>query len=247
MAVSSLSFTLPKLQTFTPKPTIAATFKASSSHESTPFINQKQIFQMGVGILAASIVASAPLNADATRIEYYATTAEPTCEFNFVRSGLGYCDIAVGSGEEAPYNKLVNIHYTARFADGIVFDSSYKRGRALTMRLGMGKVIKGLDQGILGGEGVPPMLVGGKRKLQIPPHLAYGPEPAGCFSGYHWPWEVVKDSSTQFHCVTHLTFFISETATFLEMQHLYMTSNSLNYTRETGKCDMMGNLKLKHN
>ncbi|KAK4366782.1 hypothetical protein RND71_014662 [Anisodus tanguticus] len=183
MAVSSLSFTSPKLQTlqaFTPNPT----FKASSSHQSTtPSINKKQIFQVGVGILAASIVASAPLNADATRIEYYATTAEPTCEFNYVRSGLGYCDIAVGSGQEAPYNQLVNIHYTARFADGIVFDSSYKRGRALTMRLGMGKVIKGLDQGILGGEGVPPMHVGGKRKLQIPPHLAYGPEPAGCFSG----------------------------------------------------------------
>lgn len=35
---------------------------------------------------------------------------------------------------------FMQIHYTARFADGIVFDSSYKRGRALTMRLGMGKV-----------------------------------------------------------------------------------------------------------
>ncbi|MCE3052465.1 Photosynthetic NDH subunit of lumenal location 4, chloroplastic [Datura stramonium] len=132
-------------------------------------------------------LASAILNADATRIEYYATTAEPTCEFNFARSGLGYCDIVVGSGQEAPYNQLVNIHYTARFADGIVFDSSYKRGSSPTMRLGMGKVIKGLDQGILGGEGVPPMLVGGKRKLQIPPHLAYGPEPAGqAFQGLQY-------------------------------------------------------------
>lgn len=79
------------------------------------------------------------------------------------------------------------VHYTARFADGIVFDSSYKRGRSLTMRIGVGKVqnlffilkylvtvfamllymrvycvqvIKGLDQGILGGEGVPPMRIG---------------------------------------------------------------------------------------
>ena len=32
------------------------------------------------------------------------------------------------------------MHYTARFADGTVFDSSYKRGRPLTMRLGVGKV-----------------------------------------------------------------------------------------------------------
>ncbi|KAG4391419.1 hypothetical protein GLYMA_05G181401v4 [Glycine max] len=52
------------------------------------------------------------------------------------------------------------------------------------MRIGVGKVIKGLDQGILGGEGVPPMRISGKCKLQIPLHLAYGPEPAVCFSGY---------------------------------------------------------------
>jgi len=36
----------------------------------------------------------------------------------------------------------LQIHYTARFADGIVFDSSYKRGRPLTMRIGVGKVDK---------------------------------------------------------------------------------------------------------
>ncbi|CAI9284537.1 unnamed protein product [Lactuca saligna] len=108
---------------------------------------------------------------------------EPSCELQFAPSGLGYCDVAPGFGEEAPYSTLINIHYTARFADGVVFDSSYKRGRPLTMRIGVGKVIKGLDQGIFGGEGVPPMLVGGRRRLQIPPELAYGPEPAGCFSG----------------------------------------------------------------
>ncbi|XP_022773865.1 photosynthetic NDH subunit of lumenal location 4, chloroplastic-like [Durio zibethinus] len=144
---------------------------------------KKCAFNVGVGLLAASILAFSPLDADATRIEYFATVGEPQCELNYVSSGLGYCDVIVGSGEEAPRGELVNIHYTARFADGIVFDSSYKRARPLTMRIGFGKVIKGLDQGILGGEGVPPMLVGGKRKLRIPPNLAYGPEPAGCFSG----------------------------------------------------------------
>lgn len=138
---------------------------------------------MGVGLLAATMLFSSPFDANATRIEYYATVAEPSCELQFAPSGLGYCDVAVGFGEEAPYSQLINIHYTARFADGTVFDSSYKRGRPLTMRVGVGKVIKGLDQGIFGGEGVPPMLVGGRRQLQIPPQLAYGPEPAGCFSG----------------------------------------------------------------
>ncbi|XP_076916380.1 photosynthetic NDH subunit of lumenal location 4, chloroplastic-like [Bidens hawaiensis] len=153
------------------------------SHENK---NKKNgLVGVGVGLLAAaSMLLSSPLDpANATRIEYYATVAEPPCDLQFAPSGLGYCDLAVGFGQEAPYSTLINIHYTARFADGIVFDSSYKRGRPLTMRIGVGKVIKGLDQGIFGGEGVPPMLVGGRRKLQIPPELAYGPEPAGCFSG----------------------------------------------------------------
>uniref|UniRef100_A0A7N0UYQ4 peptidylprolyl isomerase n=1 Tax=Kalanchoe fedtschenkoi TaxID=63787 RepID=A0A7N0UYQ4_KALFE len=144
---------------------------------------KRRVFDMGIGLLAASAVVCTPLEADATRIEYFATVSDPPCELKFVKSGLGYCDVDPGFGEEVPYNELVNVHYTARFDDGIVFDSTYKRARYLTMRLGMGKVIRGLDQGILGGGGVPPMHIGGKRKLQIPPELAYGPEPAGCFSG----------------------------------------------------------------
>uniref|UniRef100_A0A0F7GZK2 peptidylprolyl isomerase n=1 Tax=Erodium trifolium TaxID=337410 RepID=A0A0F7GZK2_9ROSI len=144
---------------------------------------KKCLFDVGIAILAASVFVLSPIDANATRIEYYATVEEPSCELNYVRSGLGYCDVAIGLGEAVPRGELINIHYTARFADGTVFDSSYKRGRALTMRVGMGKVTKGLDQGIGGGEGVPPMQIGGTRKLRIPPQLAYGPEPAGCFSG----------------------------------------------------------------
>ncbi|KAG8373334.1 hypothetical protein BUALT_Bualt11G0013400 [Buddleja alternifolia] len=178
-----------QLTIFTPKPRNLQTFKASASSCSTfntPAATnfKKQVMGVAAGLFAAAAVAAAaPLEADATRIEYYATVSEPSCELNFVKSGLGYCDVVVGSGEEVPFAQLINVHYTARFADGIVFDSTYKRARPLTMRLGMGKVIRGLDQGILGGGGVPPMHVGGKRKLHIPPQLAYGPEPAGCFSG----------------------------------------------------------------
>ncbi|XVF61686.1 hypothetical protein PTKIN_Ptkin08bG0150800 [Pterospermum kingtungense] len=170
-------------------------FSCSCSSSSLPPTNEVKlslnskpdakncVLKVGVGLLAASVLAFSPLDADATRIEYFATVGEPQCELKYAKSGIGYCDVIVGSGVEAPRAELINIHYTARFADGIVFDSSYKRARPLTMRIGVGKVIKGLDQGILGGEGVPPMFVGGKRKLQIPPNLAYGPEPAGCFSG----------------------------------------------------------------
>ncbi|KAJ4848167.1 Photosynthetic NDH subunit of lumenal location 4, chloroplastic [Turnera subulata] len=159
-------------------PKVAKKLSANPVSESS-----KCVFGVGVGLLAAAVLAWSPLDANATRIEYYATVGEPLCDFSFAPSGLGFCDVSEGSGKDAPFAELINVHYTARFADGIVFDSSYKRGRPLTMRIGLGKVIKGLDQGIFGGEGVPPMRVGGKRRLQIPPHLAYGPEPAGCFKG----------------------------------------------------------------
>ncbi|KAL6277062.1 hypothetical protein ACE6H2_020663 [Prunus campanulata] len=203
MKVSALILTTPKplphIQSFHPttsfsscnsKPTCSCSSSSPSTVENnakvswaSKFVTKKSVLDVGFGLLAASLVALSPLEANATRIEYYATVGEPLCELNFVRSGLGFCDVSVGSGVDAPRGELINVHYTARFADGTVFDSSYKCGRPLTMRIGVGKVIRGLDQGIFGGDGVPPMQVGGKRKLHIPSHLAYGPEPAGCFSG----------------------------------------------------------------
>ncbi|CAL9228527.1 unnamed protein product [Arabidopsis halleri] len=203
MAISTLSLTQ-SIYTRSFRPTI---FPSSSSSSSSSFSClcssssdcepklsvKKRVFGVGLGFVAASILSLTPLDADATRIDYYATVGDPLCEYSYAKSGLGFCDLDVGFGDEAPRGVLVNIHYTARFADGTLFDSSYKRARPLTMRIGVGKVIRGLDQGILGGEGVPPMraenklgavlFTGGKRKLQIPPKLAYGPEPAGCFSG----------------------------------------------------------------
>ncbi|OWM82228.1 hypothetical protein CDL15_Pgr001802 [Punica granatum] len=187
--IPTLTLSAPKLNTSSSsylKPNSPASLSVvhccSSSSSSSPCPSSvqsgKSLINAGVGFLAAAVLGLSPLKADATRVEYYATVGEPLCELSYAKSGLGYCDVTVGSGEEVPRGELVNVHYTARFADGTVFDSSYKRARPLTMR-----VIKGLDQGIIGGNGVPPMQVGGKRKLRIPPELAYGPEPAGCFSG----------------------------------------------------------------
>ncbi|XP_042394992.1 photosynthetic NDH subunit of lumenal location 4, chloroplastic-like isoform X1 [Zingiber officinale] len=158
----------------------APSLSSSSSYAESVPSTSRRLVGAGMCLLLMSSFAD---DANATRIQYFATVGEPLCDMNFARSGLGFCDVAVGTGAVAPRSELINVHYTARFADGTVFDSSYKRGRPLTMRIGAGKVLPGLDQGILGGGGVPPMHVGGKRKLLIPPLLAYGPEPAGCFQG----------------------------------------------------------------
>ena len=82
--------------------------------------------------------------------------------------GLVVAEVREGEGAVATKGKTVSVHYTGRLPDGTKFDSSYDRGQPIDFPLGTGVVIKGWDQGIEG------MKVGGKRKLTIPPELAYG-------------------------------------------------------------------------
>ena len=77
-------------------------------------------------------------------------------------------DLVVGDGAEAVNGKRVTVHYVGTLTDGKKFDASTDRGEPFSFRLGGGEVIRGWDQGVAG------MRVGGKRKLTIPPELAYG-------------------------------------------------------------------------
>lgn len=88
-------------------------------------------------------------------------------------SGLKYIDITPGTGDAPQTGQLVTVHYTGWLQNGTKFDSSLDRGDPFRFVLGQGKVIKGWD------EGVATMKVGGKRRLIIPPGLAYGPRGAG--------------------------------------------------------------------
>ena len=63
---------------------------------------------------------------------------------------------------------LISVHYSGELTNGNVFDSSYQRNEPFTFKIGIGQMIKGWDQGIIG------MCIGENRELVIPPELGYG-------------------------------------------------------------------------
>jgi FKBP-type peptidyl-prolyl cis-trans isomerase FkpA len=96
-------------------------------------------------------------------------------------NGLRIIDTKVGNGKEAQAGKAAMVHYTGWLYDekapdqkGKQFDTSLSRGGLpFGFVIGVGRVIKGWDQGVVG------MKVGGKRTLVIPPALAYGDKDVG--------------------------------------------------------------------
>ncbi|HVV63022.1 MAG TPA: FKBP-type peptidyl-prolyl cis-trans isomerase [Pseudolabrys sp.] len=92
-------------------------------------------------------------------------------------SGLQIIDTTVGTGPSPKRGQTVEVHYTGWLYEngtkGAKFDSSVDRNEPFDFPLGMGRVIKGWD------EGVASMKVGGKRTLIIPPALGYGARGAG--------------------------------------------------------------------
>src|SRR5262245_19424568 len=83
-------------------------------------------------------------------------------------SGLKYVDLKIGEGKEAKEGSKVKVHYIGTFESGKKFDSSLDGGQPYPLTVGAGEVIKGWDEGLVG------MKAGGKRKLIVPPKLAYG-------------------------------------------------------------------------
>jgi peptidylprolyl isomerase len=93
-------------------------------------------------------------------------------------SGLKYVDTQAGTGAAPVRGQQCLVHYTGWLNDGRgghgkKFDSSLDRGQPLAIPIGIGRVIKGWDEGLLS------MKVGGKRTLYIPSYLGYGPRGAG--------------------------------------------------------------------
>ncbi len=83
-------------------------------------------------------------------------------------------DITAGQGDEAVPGRVVEVHYVGvSWKTGRQFDASWDRGSTFKFGLGKGQVIAGWDQGVLG------MKVGGRRRITVPPMLAYGKLGAG--------------------------------------------------------------------
>lgn len=86
-------------------------------------------------------------------------------------SGLYVREIAPGrGGARVRPGNAVALRYSGSLANGAEFDASARNGRLLRFVVGQGRVIEGLEEGVLG------MHAGGKRRLIIPPALAYGKE-----------------------------------------------------------------------
>jgi FKBP-type peptidyl-prolyl cis-trans isomerase len=86
---------------------------------------------------------------------------------------FGSEDLKVGSGPEAKVGDTVAVHYVGKYLDGTVFDDTRKRGETVTFKIGANQAISGVDVGVRG------MRVGGQRRLELPPDVAWGPLGSG--------------------------------------------------------------------
>lgn len=109
---------------------------------------------------------------DVTQIDFSPDLGIDLSHMERTESGLYFRDEVVGDGTELQQGQDAVLHYTGFHPDGRSFDSS-QGGSPFRVRIGVGRVIQGWD------EGVPGMREGGRRILVIPPELAYGREGAG--------------------------------------------------------------------
>jgi FKBP-type peptidyl-prolyl cis-trans isomerase FkpA len=144
----------------------------SSSRSSAEQMHKNPM--MLVVVLAMSVSAcSSPTEPDdrwarPENIQFAESLHIDLAAMNRTQSGLYWQDLQVGTGATAAAYNNVRVHYTGWLPDGTMFESSRATNAPIEFLLGVGLVIRGWDEGIVG------MQVGGTRKLVIRPELAYG-------------------------------------------------------------------------
>ena len=119
--------------------------------------------------LAAKTVAASEAKTTQGVEDFLATLAQQyPGKIRTTATGLMYVVVQEGSGPKPQRGTQIQAHYTGKFLDGKVFDSSVQRDQPLAFKVGEGRVIKGWDEALLD------MQKGEKRILVIPSHLAYG-------------------------------------------------------------------------
>jgi FKBP-type peptidyl-prolyl cis-trans isomerase len=137
-------------------------------------MGEKRFFARGLTVLlcsAAVMMACGKADEGGAPVEMQpgpAIETRASAEKVELPSGLIIEDLTVGTGDEATTGSIVRVEYTGWLDNGAKFDSTSDHGRPFDFPLGEGRVIKGWDEGVAG------MRAGGKRRLTIPPELAYG-------------------------------------------------------------------------
>jgi peptidylprolyl isomerase len=136
-----------------------------------------------LGLLAAcgdSTVSSSDTDAATTTVSGTDTTVAGALPRPDVKlpsplpTELVVTDLTEGTGTTAVSGDTLVVHYIGvRSADGTEFDNTYDRGTPFPVTLGVGQVIQGWDEGLVG------IKAGGRRQLDIPADLAYGDSPPG--------------------------------------------------------------------
>jgi FKBP-type peptidyl-prolyl cis-trans isomerase len=124
----------------------------------------KQIFLvivLVIAVLGIYFIVKNPKNNKASEVN-------PNTPNTYEIQGMKIEVLKEGTGEGSKNGARVAVHYTGTLENGVKFDSSVDRGAPFSFTLGAGRVIRGWDLGVLG------MKAGEKRKLTIPPNLAYG-------------------------------------------------------------------------
>lgn len=122
-----------------------------------------------------------PPNATLTfEVELLGVTREPDSVWEYneddvvtTESGLQYVVVREGEGDAVESGDMVHVHYDGFLTDGTLFDTSVRRGQPLVFEVGIGRVIQGWDEGLIG------MQLNEERVLIIPSDLAYGDQARG--------------------------------------------------------------------